>query len=167
MFAVFRLNYSRNTVNAYQVFPWIMILFFILSKEYFSYDAEKIIVLAILFIIITIIFLYREIINIKLESKYYDSEYFWYELFLNKSAVARDFWRLMFIFVDQEDVNHSNLIFYVNNLDIFFLRRKKKYYLILFFIIKTKFLDILIKNKLIMKRLFHFINFKFYEVGMF
>jgi hypothetical protein len=163
MLAIFRLNYARNTINTEQAFPWITILFLFLSKEYFSYDAEKIIILAILLIIIFGIFFFKEIINDNLEIKYYNTEYFWYELFLNKSAVIWDYWRLLYVFVDQEDVNQSILVVYNERLNLFFERNKKKYFLFLFFLIKSRFLkDIIEYINIIYKILLNYIESFFY-----
>jgi hypothetical protein len=102
---------------------------------------------------------YGSALNENLESEYYNIEFFWYELYLQKAAVARDYWRLSFTFVDQEDVNQSTLVRYNKRLDTFLNKNKRKYFLFLFFIIKSRFLkDIIDYINLVYTVLLSYIN---------
>ena len=136
-----RLYYSKNTVDNNQALPWLIFLIILISKEYFVYDPET-----ILFIILFITIFYKTFINEQIEKEYYKIEFFWYELYLFKSCVARDYWKLGFTISDNADKNIVSSTKYNQYLNKFFKHNKKKYFLFLYFIVKTRFLKNLINR---------------------
>lgn len=140
----FKKNNSLNNLKYSYNFLFIILWFIIISKELFIYDAEKIIILAILFILIILITNYKEIINEYLDKEYYNMIFIWYKFYVKKVAIIRDFWRLYFAYIDQKDINKKEISLYNKNLIIFFLKIKYKYIYFLFFFLKFKLLMSLI-----------------------
>ena len=139
--------------------PILFFLILLISKEVFSYDSEKVVILCILSFITIAYFNFKDMIYQILQAKSLKLKDEYQELIFEKEKLEKEirkFWR---IFLDIEDQMVEIFCWLKSNISLFINKMNKNRKLITFFLIKDQ-LNLLIKNQLKINQSLHLLVIK-------